>query len=172
MPPVRKISASTVPCSITWRRCSDTASSWVRHWMKPSTIRLETSPSRPARSAIRTVVGKALGGQHVARAANRVQQRPFEAVLELAPQSADVDVNDVGAGVEMIVPHLLEEHGAGDDAAFVAGEIFEQQIFARLQFDLPAAAPDRPRQRVDFEVADRDAMLGRVDPGLAPPQQR
>ena len=51
-----------------------------------------------------------------------------------------MDVDDVGARVEMIVPHLLEQHRAGDHAAFVAGEIFEQQIFARLQVELLAAA--------------------------------
>src|SRR4051794_14997577 len=126
------MSASTVPCSTTCLRCSDKASSWVRHWMKPRTMRFETSARSPASSAILMVVGKALGGEHVARATNRVEQRLFESVLQLAPQAADMHVDDIGARVEMIIPDLLEQHGPGNDPALVAREIFEQQIFAGL----------------------------------------
>src|SRR5438132_3995173 len=100
-----------------------------------------------------------------------MQQRAFEPVLELAPKPADMDVDDVGRGVEVIVPHLLEKHGARDYPPFVAGEIFEEQIFARLQFDLLAAALHRPRQQVDFEVADGKTGVARY-PGLAAAKQR
>src|SRR6266540_4354762 len=115
--------------------------------MKPITARLDSKASRPASSAMRRVVGtngacSGSGGEHVARAPNRVQQRLFEPFVELSAKPADVDVDDVGAGIEVIVPHLLEQHGAGDHAAFVASEIFEQQIFARLQIELLAGAPD------------------------------
>ena len=98
------------------------------------------------------------GGEHVARAAHRVEERPLEPFLELAAQPADMDVDDVGARIEMIVPDLLEKHGAGDDAALVAGEIFEQQIFARLEVELLAGALHRSRQRIDLEIADGQPM--------------
>src|SRR6478672_8271527 len=105
--------------------------------MNPITARLESKASSPARSAMRSVVGTkractALSGEHVARAPDRVQQRLFEPFVELAAEAADVDVDDVGARIEMIVPHLLEQHRASNDPALVAGEIFEKQIFTRL----------------------------------------
>src|SRR6185369_9337711 len=80
--------------------------------------------------------------EHIARAANGMEQRLVETFLELAPQAADVNVDNIGARVEMIIPHLLEQHCAGHHPALVAGEIFEKQIFARLQLDLLAGAAD------------------------------
>src|SRR5689334_3221074 len=70
----------------------------------------------------------ASGGEHVARAPNRVEQWLLEPLVELAAQPADVNVDDVGAGIEVVVPNLLEQHRASDNASFVPGEIFEQQI--------------------------------------------
>src|ERR1051325_10713208 len=113
--------------------------------MKPITRRFDSRASSPASRAMRRVVGTweviaRSGGEHVARASDGMEKRLVEAVLELAPQAADVDVDDVGARVEVIVPHLLQQHGAGHDAAFVPREIFEQQIFAGLEVELFAAA--------------------------------
>src|SRR6185503_6030945 len=101
--------------------------------MKPITARFESSASNPASNAMRRVVGtaalcSALGREHVARAPHGVQKRLFEPFVELSPETADMDVDDVGAGVEMIVPDLLQKHGPGDDSPLVAGEIFKQQI--------------------------------------------
>src|SRR6478672_3854065 len=145
--------------------------------MKPITARLETKASRPARSAMRSVVGTtvaftALCLEHVARASHRVQQRLFEPLVELAPEAADVDVDDVGAGVEVIVPDLLKKHGARDDAAFVAREIFEQEIFAGLEVELLAGALHGARKRIDLQVPDGKAMVGGVHPRFAPTQKR
>src|SRR3954470_19273907 len=96
-----------------------------------------------------------------------MKQRFFEAVVELAAEAADVDVDDVGAGIEMIVPNLLEKHGPGDHAPLVAGEIFEQQIFARLEVELLAVALHRAGQGVNLEIPDGQPMLGGVDACLA-----
>src|SRR5690348_2580 len=101
-----------------------------------------------------------------------MEQRLFEALVELSPKPADVDVDDVGAGVEMIVPDLLEKHCPGHDPSLVACKIFEQQIFARLEVELLAAALHASRERVDLEVADRQPVLGRIDTGFAAAEQR
>src|SRR4051794_10708511 len=113
--------------------------------MKPITARFDSSASSPASRAILRVVGTALllsglGGEHVARAAHRMQQRLFESLVELSAKAADMDVDNVGARVEVIVPHLLQQHRASDDPAFVAGKIFEQQVLARLEVQLFAGA--------------------------------
>ena len=80
-----------------------------------------------------------------------------EAVLELAAQAADMDVDHVRARVEMIVPDLLEHHRARDDLAGVAGEEFEQVEFARAERDRAAGARDGAGEQVDLEIADRRA---------------
>src|SRR5678816_3347411 len=120
--------------------------------MKPMMSRFDAKASNPASKAIRSFVdisGEFLGFEHVAGAAHCVQQRPVEALLELSPKSADVNVDHVGRRIEMIIPDLLEQHRAGDDPPFVPGEIFKKQIFARLEVELLAAALHGAREGVN-----------------------
>src|SRR5689334_18841789 len=144
--------------------------------MKPTTATLDSRASNPASRAIRNVVGTReriarSGCEHVARASNSVQERLFEPVVQLAAEPADVDVDDVGARIEVIVPDLLEQHGAGYDPPFVASEIFEKQILSRLEVQLLAVALHRARERIDFEIADREAVIRRIYARFAPAQQ-
>src|SRR5262245_19635983 len=44
---------------------------------------------------------------HVPRAADRMQQRRREALVDLGPQPGNVHVDHVGLWVEMIVPNVL-----------------------------------------------------------------
>src|SRR5947199_6379152 len=76
----------------------------------------------------------------ISDAANGVDQRIGLGIVDLAADAPDIDVDDVGGGIEMQIPDVLEQHRAGDDAALVADEIFEQLEFARQQWDLPATA--------------------------------
>ena len=70
-----------------------------------------------------------------------------------------MNLDDVGARVEMELPHPLEQHGLGDDPAGIAHQIFEHAEFLRLQLDRHAAAADGPAQQVHFEIADLQADL-------------
>jgi hypothetical protein len=72
-----------------------------------------------------------------------VDEGLVEAVVDFAPQAADVNVDDVGARVEMIFPHAFEHHRARDDLVLVAQQIFEQAELARLQVDAFAGARQR-----------------------------
>src|SRR5947209_4820529 len=56
--------------------------------------------------------------------------------VDLAAQASNIDVDDVGRGIEMEIPHVLQQHGARHDIAFVAHQIFEELEFARKQFDV------------------------------------
>ena len=55
-------------------------------------------------------------------------------------------VDDVGLRIEMMVPDLLEQHGARHDMSGVPHEVFEQPKLARQDLDLPARAAHRPLQ--------------------------
>src|SRR5579863_5290923 len=109
--------------------------------------------------------------KHVSGAANGVQQRGVEVAVELGPQTRHMDVDDIGLRIEMIVPHMFEQHCARDHLAGVLHEIFEQPEFARLQGDLLAGARHFARQPVEAQIADLKRGLFRSALG-APARQR
>src|SRR6186713_3334359 len=75
---------------------------------------------------------------HVSGAANGVDERTVEALVDLRSQPRDMHVNNVGLRVEVIVPNMLEQHGAGHHLAGVLHQEFEQAELARLKHDLGA----------------------------------
>src|SRR6202035_392425 len=83
---------------------------------------------------------------------------------------SDLDVDDIGRGIEMQIPDVLQQHRPGYDAALVANQIFEKLEFPGEQQDVPAAPARGPRHQVDREIAD--AQDGFLDNGVAAPAQR
>ncbi len=83
-----------------------------------------------------------------------VQQGPIEAPVDLGAQPGDVGLHDVGLGVEVEVPDLLQQHGARHDLSGVAHQVFEDLQLLRQQFDALAGARDVAAQQIDLEVAD------------------
>src|SRR5664279_2848430 len=57
---------------------------------------------------------------HVADAAHGLDELLRVAVVDLAAQVADVDVDDVGKAVVIHIPDVLDDHGAAEGAALVA----------------------------------------------------
>src|SRR6476619_911853 len=101
-----------------------------------------------------------LAAEPVAGAAHGVQQGFRKTRVDLLPQAADVHVDDVGLRIEVVVPHRLEQHRAGDHAFGLAHQVFEQAELARQQFDALAAALRFAGEQVEFEVGH--AQLGRL----------
>src|SRR3981081_1779830 len=62
----------------------------------------------------------------VPHAANRMDQRIVLLAVEFATHPPDIDVDDIGRGIEMQVPDVLQQHRPGHDAAFVAHQILQQ----------------------------------------------
>src|SRR5579883_1661012 len=93
--------------------------------------------------------------------ADRVDQRIGLLVVDLATHAPDIDVDDVGRGIEMQVPDMLQQHRARHHAAFISHQIFEQLKFLRQQHQLLAAPARGTRDQVDREIADaQDGFLG------------
>lgn len=78
------------------------------------------------------------------------------AVIDFFPQFADVDVDEVGAGIEGVVPHLAEEFGAGADVADVLKQDFEQAEFARAEFDAATGALGGALGNVEGEIGQAE----------------
>src|SRR6266852_586812 len=92
--------------------------------------------------------------------ANRVDQRIGLLAVDFATHAADIDVDDVCRGIEMEIPDVLQQHGPGYDAAFVAKEILQKLEFPRKKKNVPAAPAGGPRHQVDREIADpQDGLL-------------
>src|SRR5579872_1275495 len=72
---------------------------------------------------------------HVPGAADRVKKRRVKSLVDLCPQARNMDVDDVGLRIEMILPNALEEHRSCHNLPRVPQEIFVQAEFAGLQFD-------------------------------------
>src|ERR1700727_2632924 len=64
--------------------------------------------------------------------------------VELAPQIADLHVDDIRLRHEVEIPDILEQHRPGHDLAGSAHEIFKQREFSRQEIDELAVAPDAP----------------------------
>src|SRR5208282_3804209 len=99
-----------------------------------------------------------------------MQQRLREAFIDLGAQPRNVDVNHIRLRIEMVVPDVLQKHGAGDDLARMPHQIFEQAEFARLQLELLPGAADLVRKAIELEIADAiDGLLAAI---AAPARQR
>ena len=89
--------------------------------MRGDGARRQQDRGEDERDAEREATTKAAHGrsasQDEADAAHGVQHARLAARLELAPQVADEDVGDVGAGIEGVAPHLLVQALALDDLA-------------------------------------------------------
>ena len=105
---------------------------------------------------------------HVPGAANGVDERTVEALVDLRSQPRDMHVNNVGLRVEVIVPDMLEQHGAGHHLAGVLHQELEQAELARLKHDLGAITHHPMRQPVELEIADAiSRRLARARGGAA-----
>src|SRR5579863_3968798 len=77
-------------------------------------------------------------------AANGVDQRVSLLAVHFAADAADINVDDVGRGIEVQIPDMLQEHRPRHHVALVADQIFEHLELARQQLDFPAPAVDCP----------------------------
>ena len=72
--------------------------------------------------------------------------------VDFLPQLAHVHVDDIGLRVEMVIPHVFQQHGARDHLVGVAHQVGEQLEFARLQHHRFAGPRHLVRQQVHAEV--------------------
>ena len=110
-----------------------------------------------------------MGPEDVADAADRFETLVIG--IDFGAQARNDDVDDVGLGIEAIVPDVFEDHRLADGPARVAEEEGEKREFARLQLDALAGAGDLARDEVERDIAGGEARgLGRLRAGgLASP---
>lgn len=72
--------------------------------------------------------------------------------MDLASETLDVDVDEVGAGVVVVVPHVFAELRAVEHAAGRTHEAGEEGEFARGERDVLGSSADLPGEEVDRKV--------------------
>src|ERR1700722_9686888 len=88
--------------------------------------------------------------------------------VELAPQIADLHVDDIRLRHKVEIPNILEQHRPGHDLPGSAHEIFEQGEFPRQQINRLAVAPDAPFNEIHLQGAD----LQTREPHVATPAKK
>ena len=83
-----------------------------------------------------------------------MDQRHIKILVNFGPQSADMNINNIGLGIKMIIPDVLEQHRSGNNLPLVAHQEFEKFEIAWLQRDLLVAPFDFPRQQIHMQVGD------------------
>src|SRR5216684_4489884 len=106
--------------------------------------------------------------QDVPRPPDRVNQLDLAFAVDDAAEAADVDLDQVREGIEIVVPDVLGDLFAAHDPAGIYREIFEQRVLLGGQGQLVAAARDAMRARIEAKVADLD---DRILPHSAPTQE-
>src|SRR5437588_13096159 len=92
--------------------------------------------------------------QRVADAANRMDQRRLIGV-ELLTQIADVGFEYAGVAAEVVIPDVVEQLRARQDAPRVQHQIAQQAVLGRGQLDWSLAPPHLARVLVELEVRIR-----------------
>ena len=79
---------------------------------------------------------------------------------ELAPEIADVDIDDVGLGIVLVAPNRREDLLAGENAAAMAHQMDEQVELGARQSHLLSGAAHLAGDQVDLDVADAQRCRG------------
>src|SRR3954471_444702 len=91
--------------------------------------------------------------EHEADAADGVDDARLAALLGLAAQVADVDVERVRRERDVEAPYALVDHVAREDLLGVAQEQLEQAVLGAGELECAAAARGAERLQVEHEVA-------------------
>src|SRR5208282_848407 len=97
--------------------------------MNTKTIALETdtaSAKRIARRKVADLKSSIAHMEHETRAANGANEGRVAGHIDLMPQFADVDVDQIRLRHIAIMPNVLQEHCTGNDLAGTAHEIFQK----------------------------------------------
>ena len=65
-----------------------------------------------------------------------MEQFGLKIFIDLISKMRDVNINDVGSGVEMVIPHVCRNHRSGDDLTRTSHEVFKKRVFLGGELNL------------------------------------
>ena len=122
---------------------------------------MENAPAVPSANArvvqieIRqaAVVRRFLGMfENVANATNRMNQRSRGVMIHFAAKAINMNIHYVGRGINPHLPDMVQNHGPGHNATFVAAKIFQQGKLLRGQLQQVIAPPRLTTYQIKLQV--------------------
>src|SRR4030081_40779 len=132
------LAAKTRSSVVSTTSFSDIMYTVVRQYTKPNNRSVHRTNVPATASVQRNVVVRAKSGRRTeneTHAAYIVNHRRLMRLVHLAPQPPHMNVDEIGLGNELVVPHLFKQHGARQHLLFATHHAFEQTKFARHQID-------------------------------------
>src|SRR5918992_4436274 len=105
-------------------------------------------PPVPTRFALATV-----GIQAITGAPDRLECSAPEGTVQLVAKMPDVDLDDVGVALEVVVPDVLEDVSFGEDVSLAPQQELQQGHLARRQVHLDVCPPGLSRPGIEAEVS-------------------
>src|SRR5437868_2988707 len=104
---------------------------------KPIEAEMNTAASSAASRKLSVLKRRGLARhtKHVPDVAHGLDDLLRRLRVELGPQPADMALDHARARVEVHIPDVLEQHGAGDGAALVTHQVLEQAELLRQQIE-------------------------------------
>ncbi|RMU70407.1 Transcriptional regulator [Pseudomonas syringae pv. aptata] len=102
-------------------------------------------------------------GNDIAGSSHGLNELCGAGLVDLLAQTADVNVDQVGARIEVVAPDFLKNHHSGDDLSAVAHQKLKQLEFGGQQDQRLAAATRFPGNQVQFQVGNLQYRLGGTD---------
>ena len=76
--------------------------------------------------------------------------------IDFTAKAVDMNIDDVGIGVDAHAPNFIENHGAGDDATWIAAEIFKQGELLRRETEGLTVAKSLAAKQVHLKIEDAE----------------
>src|ERR1051325_2445771 len=92
--------------------------------------------------------------QDVSATQDRMEKFRLKPVVDLAAKVVDINVDDVRAGIEVVMPDMLREDGAREDPVDVSHEILQERELLAGQLDRGFPPFRLVRDRIELEVGD------------------
>src|SRR4029077_19161282 len=127
----------------------------VRRTRTESSMRFSRTAARRRVAGLAARGGRGFrrGTENIAAAAASLKERLPVSVTEFAAKAVHVDFDEIGEGVEGLVPDVLGNFRAADDAVGIAGQEFEERIFLGGEGNEAIAALGRLRRGIELQIA-------------------
>ena len=94
--------------------------------------------------------------ESISASAHSCEQGRLMGQIEFSPEISNIDIDDVGFALIVIVPDRGKNLLAGKESTLIAGKVLKQRILSSGKGDLSFAPPDPMRNQVDPQISKLD----------------
>src|SRR5208337_4749525 len=105
-----------------------------------------------------SLLGQVIFADLIANTTNGANERAIGARVNFLAQVIDVDIDDVRNAIGVHAPDFFDDGIAGDGAAGMAEEIFQERIFLGTQLNGLSIAADFVRDAIHLEILEAESV--------------